>query len=67
MRFKPNDCKHLQGAVPVKEASHFTGQADARPRVRRRPLVFQVPDDKADGVPVNADGFLFWVHESGLA
>ena len=39
MRFKPSNCKHLQGA------------ADARRRVRRRTFVLQVPDNKADAVP----------------
>ena len=39
MRFKPLDCKRLQGA------------ADARRRVRRRTFVLQVPDNKADVVP----------------
>ena len=39
MRFKPPNCKRLQGA------------ADARRRVRRRPFVLQVPDNKADAVP----------------
>jgi hypothetical protein len=39
MRFKPPHCKRLQGA------------ADARRRVRRRPFVLQVPDNKADAVP----------------
>ena len=39
MRFKPPHCKRLQGA------------ADARRRARRRTLVLQVPDNKADAVP----------------
>jgi hypothetical protein len=39
MRFKPPDCKRLQGV------------ADARRRVRRRTFVPQVPDNKADAVP----------------
>ncbi|MGB5422399.1 MAG: hypothetical protein WBN03_09575, partial [Desulfobacterales bacterium] len=39
MRFKPPNCKRLQGA------------ADARRRVRRRTFVLQVPDNKADAVP----------------
>ena len=39
MRFKPTNCKRLQGA------------ADARRRVRRRTFVLQVPDNKADAVP----------------
>jgi hypothetical protein len=39
MRFKPPDCKRLQGA------------ADARRRARRRTVVLQVPDNKADAVP----------------
>jgi hypothetical protein len=39
MRFKPPDCKRLQGA------------ADARRRARRRTFVLQVPDNKADAVP----------------
>jgi len=39
MRFKPTNCKHLQGA------------ADARSRVRRRTFLLQVPDNKADAVP----------------
>ena len=38
MRFKPPNCKRLQGA------------ADARRRVRRRTLVLQAPDNKADAV-----------------
>jgi hypothetical protein len=39
MRFKPPNCKRLQGA------------ADARRRARRRPFfVLQVPDNKADAV-----------------
>jgi hypothetical protein len=39
MRFKPPNCKRLQGA------------AEARRRERRRPFVLQVPDNKADAVP----------------
>jgi hypothetical protein len=39
MRFKPPECKHLQGA------------ADARRRVRRRTFALQVPDNKADAAP----------------
>ena len=39
MRFKPPNCKRLQGV------------ADARRRARRRPFVLQVPDNKADAVP----------------
>ena len=39
MRFKPPNCKRLQGA------------ADARRRTRRRTFVLQVPDNKADAVP----------------
>mgnify|MGYP006896057916 CR=1 FL=1 len=39
MRFKPPNCKRLQGA------------ADARRRARRRTFVLQVPDNKADAVP----------------
>ncbi len=39
MRFKPPNCKHLQGA------------ADARRRARRRTFVLQTPDNKADAVP----------------
>jgi len=39
MHFKLPSCKRLQGA------------ADARPRVRRRTFVLQVPDNKADAVP----------------
>ena len=39
MRFKPPNCKRLQGAE------------DARRRVRRRTFVLQVPDNKADTVP----------------
>jgi len=39
MRFKPSNCKRLQGA------------ADARRRARRRTFVLQVPDNKADAVP----------------
>ena len=39
MRFKPRNCKRLQGA------------AGARRRARRRPFVLQVPDNKADAVP----------------
>ena len=45
MRLKPPNCKRLQGA------------ADARRRARRRTFVLQVPDNKADAVPVNAYGF----------
>jgi hypothetical protein len=39
MRFKPPNCKRLQGA------------ADTRRRARRRTFVLQVPDNKADAVP----------------
>jgi hypothetical protein len=39
MRFKPPNCKRLQGA------------ADARRRVRRGTFVLQVPDNQADAVP----------------
>ena len=39
MRYKPPDCKRLQGAT------------DARRRVRSRTFVLQVPDNKADAVP----------------
>ena len=39
MRFKPPNCKRLQGA------------ADARRRARRRTFVLQVPDNKADAGP----------------
>ena len=39
MRFKPPNCKRLQGA------------ADARCRARRRTFVLQVHDNKADAVP----------------
>jgi hypothetical protein len=39
MRFKPTNCKRLQGV------------ADARRRARRRTFVLQVPDNKADAVP----------------
>jgi len=39
MRFKPPNCKRLQGA------------ADARRRARRRTFVLQVSDNKADAVP----------------
>ena len=39
MRFKLTNFKRLQGA------------ADARRRVRRRAIVLQVPDNKADAVP----------------
>ena len=39
MRFKPPNCKRLQGA------------ADARRRARGRTFVLQVPDNKADVVP----------------
>jgi hypothetical protein len=39
MRFKPPNCKRLQGA------------ADARRRARKRTFVLQVPDNKADAVP----------------
>jgi hypothetical protein len=38
MRFKPHNCRRLQGA------------ADARRRARRRTIVLQVPDNKADAV-----------------
>jgi hypothetical protein len=38
MRFKPPNCKRLQGA------------ADARRRARRRTFVLQVPDNKSDAV-----------------
>ena len=39
MRFKPPNCKRLQGA------------ADARRLARRRTIVLQVPDNNADAVP----------------
>jgi len=39
MRFKPPNCKRLQGA------------ADARRWARRRTFVLQVPDNKTDAVP----------------
>jgi hypothetical protein len=39
MRFKPPNCKRLQGA------------ADARRRARRRIFVRQVPDNKTGAVP----------------
>jgi hypothetical protein len=39
MRFKPPNCKRLQGA------------GDARRRARRWSFVLQVPDNKADAVP----------------
>jgi hypothetical protein len=51
MRFNPPHWERLQGAAPVKQASHVTGQADARRRARRRPVVRRVPDNKADAVP----------------
>ena len=48
MRFKPPNCKRLQGA------------ADARRRTRRRTFVLQVPDNKADAVPCERlQNFLF--------
>jgi hypothetical protein len=39
MNFKPANCKRLQGA------------ADAKRRARKRYLVLQVSDNKADAVP----------------
>jgi hypothetical protein len=52
MRFKPTNCKRLQGA------------ADARRRARRRTFVLQVPDNKADAVPCEClRFFLYWANE----
>ena len=47
MRFKPPNCKRLQGA------------ADARRRARRRTFVLQVPDNKADAVPCERLQFFY--------
>jgi hypothetical protein len=38
MRYQPPYWERLQGAAPLKWASHFTGQADARRRARERPI-----------------------------
>jgi hypothetical protein len=46
MRFKPPNCKRLQGA------------ADARHRVRRRTVVLQVPDNKAGAGPFDRSPFV---------
>ena len=47
LRFKPPNCKRLQGA------------ADARRRARRRTFVLQVPDNKADAVPCERLQYLY--------
>jgi hypothetical protein len=51
IRFNPTNRKRLEGA------------ADARHRVRRRPFVLQVPDNKADAVPCERLPFLYYKGE----
>ena len=47
MRFKPPNCKRLQGA------------ADARRRARRRAFELQVPDNTADAVSCERLSFFY--------
>jgi hypothetical protein len=63
MRFKPAYCKRLPDAAPVKQASHFTGQAHAGRQVHKRPYDLQVPDNKAEAVPGNR--LRIFIHRGG--